>query len=621
MTAEEPAPDPDFEALLQYVKDSRGFDFTGYKRSSLRRRVDRQMANVGVPSYEAYQDLLEVQPDEFTDLFNTVLINVTSFFRDADAWAHLRTEILPGLLERKKGEQIRVWSAGCATGQEAYTLALILADELGVEEFRRRVKIYATDVDEDALSEARQATFSERDLRNIPPPMVEKYFEPAGQRLTFLKELRRAVIFGRNDLVQDAPISHVDLLCCRNTLMYFNAETQANIVQRLHFALEEHGVLFLGKAEMLLRHTSLFLPADLKRRFFSKVEVTRTRERGLLVGSSVVKGTTGETDGLARLRQEAMNGSPVAQLVLDAEGRTVLSNQRADSLFGLTVRELGRPFQDLELSYRPVDLRTPVDEANAQRRPVWVRDVEWNRGGSTVYLDVQIVPLLDRDGRGLGTSLFFSDVSRYRQLQGELEYAHRQLETAYEELQSTNEELETTNEELQSTVEELETTNEELQSTNEELETMNEELQSTNDELQSINDQLRISSTQLDEANDFLETVLTSMEAGVAVVDPDLRIRMWNRRAEDLWGLRSSEVIGQHFLNLDIGLPIERLRPVLRAALGPDANGAELQVDAVNRRGRAISVRVACTPLRHREGGTQPEGAIIVMETGPVDQG
>ncbi|MFI7589156.1 CheR family methyltransferase [Spongisporangium articulatum] len=604
------APDPHFEALLEYVKESRGFDFTGYKRSSLVRRVNRQMQIVGIDSYEAYRDYLQVQPDEFTALFNTVLINVTSFFRDADSWAHLRNEVLPDLVARKEHDDIRVWSAGCATGEEAYTLALILAEHLGMDEFRRRVKIYATDVDEEALATARQATFTERDLRGVPRELVEKYFEGAAHRLTFVKELRRSVIFGRNDLVQDAPISHIDLLVCRNTLMYFNAETQATIVGRLHFALENAGVLFLGKAEMLLSHGALFTPIDLKRRFFAKV-VSPVRDRGMLVGNHQVENGTSDGDELSRLRQEGMNASPVAQIVIDRDGRTVLSNQRADMLFGLTSREIGRPFQDLDISYRPIDLRTPIGQAVTERRPVWVRDVEWTRGSNTVYLDTQIVPLVDRDGTLLGTSLFFSDVSRYRQLQGELEQAHRQLETAYEELQSTNEELETTNEELQSTVEELETTNEELQSTNEELETMNEELQSMNDELQSSNEELRERTTQFSELNAFMESVLTAMQAGVVVVDRDLQVQVWNARSEELWGLRQEETVGQHLLNLDVGLPVERLRPLIRQVLTDEELPSPLELSAVNRRGRAIDVAVTVSPLRQASVGTT--GALIVV--------
>ena len=264
-------PDPAFEALLEHVKTSRGFDFTGYKRSSLMRRVDRRMAQVGVASYVDYLDRLELQGDEFTSLFNTILINVTSFFRDAEAWQHLSQEVLPALLARKPVSQpLRVWSAGCASGEEAYTLAIVLAELMGLAEFRDRVKIYATDVDEEALAHARQAGYTEREVRGIPPELLERYFDQTGGRFVFRKDLRRSVIFGRNDLVQDAPISRIDLLVCRNTLMYFNAETQSRILTRFHFALASAGILFLGKAEMLLGHGTLFAPVDLKRRMFRK---------------------------------------------------------------------------------------------------------------------------------------------------------------------------------------------------------------------------------------------------------------------------------------------------------------------------------------------------------------
>jgi len=602
--------DPNFESLVQYLKEARGFDFSGYKRTSLMRRVDRQMHAVNVHDYDEYRDYLEVHPDEFTALFNTILINVTSFFRDAEAWAHMRAEILPNMLEGTGQDPVRVWSAGCASGEEAYSLAIALAEEMGIEEFRHRVKIYATDVDEEALAEGRQATYPERDLRNVPRDLVDRYFESAGQRLTFRKELRRSVIFGRNDLVQDAPISHIDLLVCRNTLMYFNADAQANIVQRFHFALNPTGVLFLGKAEMLLSHSNLFTPLDLKRRYFRKVAVDTPRERPLLVGTSSPI-NAGNSDPVSKIRAEAINASPVAQVVIDREGRLVMSNHRADNLFGLSERENGRPFQDLEISYRPVELRSSIQQAAVERRPVWVRDVEWSRGGQTHHLEVQVAPLLDRDGTPLGTSIFFTDVSRFRQLQGELEYAHRQLETAYEELQSTNEELETTNEELQSTVEELETTNEELQSTNEELETMNEELQSMNDELQSGNDELRERTAQVGNLNSFMESILTGLRAGVAVVDRDLRIQMWSSGAEDLWGVRQEEAVGQHLLNLDIGLPVDRLKPAIRQVLYEGTRPDEDDVlQSINRRGKPVDVHVTVSALKN---GSAVSGALIVM--------
>ena len=644
--------DPAFEALLEYLKRERGFDFTGYKRPSLVRRVRRQMQVVGVSTFEEYLDYLEVHPEEFTALFNMILINVTGFFRDADAWQELRATILPEMLRERSSGPVRVWSAGCASGEEAFSLAICLAEVLGADAFRSRVKIYATDVDDEALAQARHASFTPADLEDVPADLVERYFEPVNgtDRLAFRKDLRRCIIFGRNDLVQDAPISRIDLLACRNTLMYFNSEQQARIVQRLHFALNPSGVLFIGKAETLWSHSSLFEATDLKRRFFEKIpnEVLRERPPG---GAFLPPGWDQPDAG--RLRDEALLHSPTAHLVVDRHGLLALASLKADSMFGVGQRDLGRPFQDLELSYRPAELRSHIQEALTDRRPVVLKDVVWVRpGGEQLHLEVQIVPLDIGGDTTQGVSIFFTDVTAYRRLQIEFEYANRQLETAYEELHSTNEELETTNEELQSTVEELETTNEELQSTNEELETMNEELQSMNDELHASNEELRLRTLEVGEVNAFMESVLAGLRAAVLVIDADQRVLVWNRQAEELWGVRREEAVGQHLLALDIGLPMERLRPLVRAVLDgaarPASDGvrvdgvrvdgvrvdgapgdgttgdgssadapapvaaAELRLPALNRRGRSIEVRVTATPLR-RDGEARP-GAIIVVE-------
>ncbi|RBY83058.1 chemotaxis protein CheR [Geodermatophilus sp. TF02-6] len=604
--------DPDFEALLVYLRERRGFDFTGYKRPSLSRRVRRRMAEVGIGSVSEYQDHLEVHPDEFAPLFNTILINVTSFFRDRAAWDHLRDHLLPELLA-SAGPVIRVWSAGCASGQEAYSLAILLTDALGADEFRRRVKIYATDVDEEALAHARQALYTERELEGLTPAQVGEYFTSENGRYVFRKDLRRSVIFGRNDLVQDAPISHIDLLLCRNTLMYFTAETQARILGRLHYALKPTGLLFLGKAEMLLAHNQLFAPVDLTRRFFRKRDSGSVPDRRLVVPTARVAADDADED-LARLRHEALLSGPAAQFAVDADGRLAMANRQAERLFGVEQRDVGRPFQDLEVSYRPVELRASIAEAVQTRRPLWLRGVERRRPGQEPQLfDVQVVSLWREDGELLGTAILFDDVTRYRQLQGELEFANRQLETAYEELQSANEELETTNEELQSTVEELETTNEELQSTNEELETMNEELQSMNDELSSTNEELRATTDEVGAVNRFMNGVLSSFRAGVAVVDAELRVLVWNAAAEDLWGLRQDEVAGRHLLNLDVGLPVSRLQALLRRQVSGEGDGHDtLELDAVNRRGRPVRVRVTVTTFSETPG--QRHGAVVLMD-------
>ena len=606
-------PDDAFEAVLTYLKESRGFDFTGYKRSSLMRRVHRRMSQVGISEYPDYVDYLQVNTDEFATLFNTILINVTSFFRDPEAWDYLREQVVPVLLaEHAPEDQLRVWSAGCASGEEAYSLAIVLADAMGIEQFRQRVKIYATDVDEEALARARHATYSERDVQGVPADLHEKYFDVNGDRHLVRKDLRRSVIFGRNDLVQDAPISKIDLLACRNTLMYFNAETQSKILSRFHFALVPNGVLFLGKAEMLLSHGRLFDPIELKRRIFRKVAANPAGAGGLFNHLAAQDRRT-DVNGLDALREHAFSASPVAQVVVTADDTVALVNGQAEALFGLSSRDVGRPFRDLEISYRPVELRGYVEQTRVERRALRIKDVEWQRAlGDSQWFEVHLNPLVNHNHGLLGVSIVFHDVSAARRLYGELEHANRQLESAYEELQSTNEELETTNEELQSTVEELETTNEELQSTNEELETMNEELQSTNDELQTINDALRDRTAELDEVNDFLESILTSHRSGIVVVDDEMRILVWNTGAEELWGLRRDEANGQHLLNLDIGLPLAELRPLVREALSdPEFTGGTV-LDAINRRGREVRVHVVCSGLRRNHGGA---GAILVMES------
>jgi two-component system, chemotaxis family, CheB/CheR fusion protein len=465
-------------------------------------------------------------------------------------------------------------------------------------------------VDENALAIARAASYGEREMRGVPADVRERHFEPVGNRWVFRSDLRRSVIFGRNELVSDAPISRVDLLLCRNTLMYFNAETQARVLQRFHFSLADTGILFLGKAEMLLSHSALFTPLDLRRRFFRKVPRPGAVTLPFTSRVDVLDGGT-DSAALDLLRRQALAASPVATLLISADGTLMGMNPRAEALFSLLPAHVGRHVRDLEVSFRPVPLGPPMEQAVRERRPVALREVEWDRSpGDSIVLDLLITPLLGPRGEASGVTLMATDVTRSRELQRDLENANRQLETAYEELQSTVEELETTNEELQSTVEELETTNEELQSTNEELETMNEEQQSTNDELQSINDELRDRTQELRDTSDFTAAILSSLRSAVIVVDLDFTVRTWNTRAEDLWGLRPEEVLGRHLLGLDIGLPTDALKPmVLRLGAG-DPSG-ELRLDALNRRGRTVRLRVVGTTM-HSQG--EPAGVVLVID-------
>jgi len=611
----EPTPrDPQFESLLEFLKASRSFDFTGYKRSTLMRRVLKRMQVVGIEGFDAYRDYLELHAGEFEELFNTILINVTSFFRDPDAWDTLAREFIPAILARKgPGDPVRVWTAGCASGQETYTLMMVLAEAMGLEQFRERVKVYATDADNDALATARQASYDESDLDELPEGYRDRYFERAAGRWTFRGDLRRQVIFGRHDLVQDAPISHLDLLVCRNVLMYFNGEVQARILARFHFALAPAGVLFLGKAEMMRSHAELFAPAHLQSRIFRKAAPGGARERLLMLGRTGARQAALPVVQQVSVRDAALDAIPVAQLVVGPAGQLLLANEAARKLFLLQPGDVGRPLQDLKVSYQPVELRSPLERVLAERRAVHLSSVQHaGMEGEPRTYDVELCPLGPGSDEPVGVSIVFADVTRHTRLQSEVELAHQSLETAFEELQSTNEELETTNEEMQSTVEELETTNEELQSSNEELETMNEELQSTNEELETLNDEMQRRTGALNDANAYLSSVLTSLRSAVVVVDAELRVQVWSPKMEDLWGLRAAEVAGQPLLNLEMGLPVEQLKAPIRTVLDGGAPFQELALDAVNRRGRAVRCEVSVSPLANGIG--EVRGAVILVD-------
>jgi two-component system CheB/CheR fusion protein len=611
-----------FDALLQFLQQSRGFDFTGYKRDSLMRRVCRRMQLVSIDGFDNYLDHLQVHPEEFAQLFNTILINVTAFFRDEQAWDFVARKIIPAILQNKSPhEHLRVWCAGCASGEEAYTIAILLAEAMGTDALRERVKVYGTDADEDALNQARLANYSAKDLEPVRPELRERYFERTDSRFVFRPDLRRSVIFGRHDLVQDAPISRLDLLICRNTLMYFNAETQTRILTRFHFALNgdghASGYLFLGRAEMLLAHSNLFSPAELKYRVFAKVAPRgpgiRQAVNLLADGNADDKASGAEMTPKYRLRERALEEEGIPRIVIDVDGTLSLANQRARVLFSINAKDIGRPLQDLEISYRPAELRSMIEQAYAERRIVVQTSVERRfQGGEPQYFDVSAAPLYDERQMPLGVSVTFLDITRYSKLAEELQHSREEIQTTTEELQSANEELETTNEELQSSNEELETTNEELQSTNEELETMNEELQSTNEELQTVNEELRQRTEEANQLNAFLESVLTGLRAAAVVVNQNMNVLVWNHRAEDLWGLRADEAQGRSLLTLDIGLPVGELRAVVRPCLAGDSDHQVVTLDAVNRRGKKIKCRITATPLT--SAAKKREGAILLME-------
>lgn len=605
--------DVDFEELLGFLRESRGVDFTGYKRTSLRRLVARRMRTAGIDDVRDYLDRLEVDPAEVRALFDSLLINVTAFFRDASTWAALRDLLVPALLgSLGPDEPVRVWSAACASGEEAYSLAILLHEQLGDEAFTARVKVYATDVDHDALATARAGRYSAAALEPLTEAQRATYFVLDNGAHLFRPDLRQNLIFGRHDLLADAPISRVQLLVCRNVLMYFTAETQARILERFAFALDKHGLLVLGRAEMLLTHSGLFSAVDLPHRVFrSNRRAASGRSFGFGPAALARQAVS------RQVTAAAFSSAPDAQVVLDAETRVALVNDTAQRQLGVPKEDIGRLFADLPLAHRPVDLRPVVAAVLASGEQAAVQDVRWPRStDSDQWWDVQVTPLRGAESP-LGVTIHFVDVTRSHQLAEELSRAHSELEEADEELQSSSEELETTNEELHSAIEELEATNEELHSTNEELETMNEELQSTNEELQTVNDELRERTGEIGEVNAFLEGILAGIDTAVAVVDTDLQVLVWSARCEQLWGLRAFEVEGRPLMILDGGMPVEALAAAARAALRTGEQQATETTMTTSRLGRPSVVRSSASPLRDRAG--QLRGAILTMEEHPLE--
>ncbi len=263
--------DLNLEALLNYLRQKHHFDFTNYKREGLIRRISYRMQQLSINDFSKYNDYLEADSEEFVKLFNIIENNFTYFFRDIADWDYLSNQIIPQIIASKSSEEpIRTWSAGCSSGQETYTLAMILAELLGLEQFRQRVRIYGTDIDEEALNQARQGSYLSNEVTNVPDSLLNKYFELADERYVFRRDLRRSIFFRSHNMIQAPPIPQIDLLLCRNTLIYFNLEAQTKVLMRFHFSLKDRGFLFLGKSEMVA-NPDLFSSLNLHHRVFAKV--------------------------------------------------------------------------------------------------------------------------------------------------------------------------------------------------------------------------------------------------------------------------------------------------------------------------------------------------------------
>src|SRR5262249_15809417 len=264
-----------FRDLLEMLSKTYNFDFREYKEASLARRIKARMAQVRIDGFAAYVEFVTQHQDEHVALFNTILINVTGFFRDPEAWNVLKTDVIPRIVEdASESRSIRIWSAGCSSGEEPYSVAMLLADHLGARASNYLIKIYGTDVDEDALNTARHGLYRLDQFKDMPSDLVDRHFARDGQLYRFRRDLRRWCIFGAPNPIQAPPLSHIDLLLCRNVLIYFTSDLQERILARFHYANREDGFLFLGRSESLLARSRLYTPRNLKWRIFQRMPTT-----------------------------------------------------------------------------------------------------------------------------------------------------------------------------------------------------------------------------------------------------------------------------------------------------------------------------------------------------------
>ena len=541
MAPSEKAEDP-LRDLLTQVSAQTNIDFRNYKSSTILRRIGRRMAVTHNSNIRDYGDYLRTHPDEVKELVKAFLIKVTGFFRDPEAFDFLRSTIIPDLVERGKdnGRTLRVWSAGCATGEEAYSLALLIADHLGTDFPEWNVRIFATDLAADAISFARRGLYPENVLKDLPGDFQERFFERVDQGFRISKALRQAVIFGQQDISRGVPFPRIDLVTCRNLLIYLKSELQQVVLDLFAFSLQQsHGYLFLGKAETARPTKASFELINKKWKIYRCLggppayplheaspqgnAVREPRRRPLPPNISTAHDLTqAETEitQLRRINETMLRYTNVAVVIIDRQYRILTINAAARRLLGVrdiaydqdflhTVR--GMPYQEVR---RAID--TCFREHTTMNLPELELDQATEASGRYVSFTIMamqveqgapelaVISALDMTEQVQVKKHLEAVQHEHADLVGELSAANnrfgamnKELQDANEELQAANEELMLTQEELQATNEEFEATNEELQATNEELETNNEEVQATNEELQTTNDELTARTVEL----------------------------------------------------------------------------------------------------------------------------
>ncbi|MGV7216298.1 CheR family methyltransferase [Bradyrhizobium sp. UFLA05-112] len=572
--------------IADILRNKTGNDFHGYKQNTFLRRVQRRMQVVQIDEIPGYVDFLRNDKDEAQHLFNDLLIGVTEFFRDKREFEVLETQIIPKMFEGKgAGQQVRIWVLGCATGEEAYSIGILLREHMARLDSAPQVQIFATDIDGRALATARVGRYRtsiEADMKN---ERLARWFVREGDTYCVVKELREMCIFSQHNVIKDAPFSKLDLVSCRNLLIYLNAELQNRVIPLFHFALLPDRYLFLGNSGNVTRHPKLFAPVDRRARIFKKLETgTRlppefpiTTAAGRAPVEVPPVRSFGPDVGLERRAQRIAERYAPAYVITDDNFQILHFSGRTGRYIEPTA---GAATLDLlQLVHRDLrlELRTALSSAAETNEAAHAEQVQLGLNGHRVLVDITVEPIQDGAGGHRNFLVLFKDgpvrvidtnqsnpnvlvrTEHVERLESELRATRERLQATIEELESTNEELKSSNEEYQSL-------NEELQSANEELETSREELQSVNEELTTVNGELAHRVQELTRATSDLKNFLESTQIATVFLDNDLRVMNFTPAITQVLHLVETDV-GRPIAHIKARIPIEELYDDVRRVL------------------------------------------------------
>ena len=566
--------------IMTALRSRTGHDFSEYKEKTLGRRLQRRMQVLHLDTPDDYIEHYRRRPEELDLLFRELLIGVTEFFRDPAAFDALASTVLKDLVAGKGADDdIRVWAPGCSTGQEAYTIAILLREAMNGQRARPKVQIFGTDIDDQAIAVARAGKYR-RPVAGLSPERAERWFTEEGGNLCVVSEIRDMCVFSTHSVIKNPPFSKLDLISCRNLLIYLDPDMQDRVIRTFHYALKPKGRLFLGSSESVTRATTLFGVEDKKHRIFERREVDRPTLPDLATGGRGLEklphhdpAPTRIDDRLDKSTRRVTEKYNPPHVAIDGSDRIVRFSGPGMSQY--VELSPGAPsyslFEILRKALRPA-VRELLREARASNGAVQHENLPFRLGGHARLITLTAEPL---DGRGADAGFFvlvFQDVGASAsgaptpQTDKESSDAFKALEqdlrTTRAQLQSTIDELETANEELKSSNEEYQSVNEELQSSNEEMETSKEEMQSINEEIQTINAEMNSKNEQLTHLNSDLKNLLESTEIATLFLDGDLRVKSFTPGITDIFHVRDS----------DIGRPIAEVVNLL--------DYADLQTDA-----------------------------------------